>query len=397
MKRIILLAAGFLLPLITIAQEKDFILKVQISNADKNTRVYLAYQISGKKIIDSALQKNEAYIFSGKVDRPLNATLILDNEGLGIKALIQKTKQGGNINALKFYIYPGIINLKTDKLIKKPVFIKSPINTDYLRLQTILKTIQDRQMYISSRLKAGNYVQSGYEKPSERHLTVSDSLIVHNLLRESDSLKTATRPILKKFISQNPNSYISLVSLEEYAGSFPDLTVIEPMYDRLGSVVKNTVTGKNFYKFLMDRKNLISGTPAPLFTQNDTAGNPVSLSSFKGKYVLLDFWASWCGPCRQDNRELVKIFNDFKDKNFTILGISLDGIDGKKSWLKAIKEDHLNWTQVSDLKHWDNQLVKLYGVGSIPQSFLIDPNGIIIEKGLDTKELRKKLEEILSK
>jgi peroxiredoxin len=397
MKKIILLVAGFLLPLITIAQEKDFILKVQISNADKNTRVYLAYQIYGKKIIDSAVQKNEVYIISGKSDRPLNATLVFDNEGLGIQALIQKTKQGGDINALKFYIYPGIINLKTDKLIKNLVFIKSPMNTDYLRLQTMLKPIQDRQMYISNQLKAGNYVHSGNEKPSEKPLTVSQSLVVHNLVRELDSLKTATRPILKKFISQNPNSYISLVSLEEYAGSFPDLTVIEPMYNHLGSVVKNTITGKTYYKFLMDRKNLIAGTPAPLFTQNDTAGNPVSLSSFRGKYILLDFWASWCGPCRQDNPELVKIFNDFKGKNFTILGISFDEMDGKKSWIKAIKEDQLNWTQVSDLKHWDNQLVKLYGVGAIPQSFLIDPNGIIIAKGLDTKELRKKLEEILSK
>src|SRR4051812_12983883 len=121
MKKIILVVAGFLVPLITIGQEKNFVLKVQISNADKNTRVYLAYQIYGKKIIDSAVQKNRFYIISGKIDRPLNATLVFDNEGLGIQALIQKTKQGGAINPLKFYIYPGIINLKTDKLIKNLV------------------------------------------------------------------------------------------------------------------------------------------------------------------------------------------------------------------------------------------------------------------------------------
>jgi peroxiredoxin len=159
--------------------------------------------------------------------------------------------------------------------------------------------------------------------------------------------------------------------------------------------VKNTRFGKEFYQFLLDRKNLIAGAKAPDFIQKDTAGHPVGFSSFRGKYVLIDFWASWCGPCRADNPNLVKIFNDFKGKNFTILGVSLDKAQGKLAWLKAIKDDGLSWTQVSDLKHWDNEVAKLYGVSSVPQSFLIGPDGVIIAKGLTSGELRKKLEEIL--
>jgi len=333
MKKIVLLFSGFLLSFITIAQEKDFTLNVQISNAKKNTRIYLVYQNNGKKIIDSAVHRKQAYVITGKINYPLNATLVLDNEGLGVQTVIQKMKQGEDIISLRFYIYPGVINLKTDKLVKNPLFINSAINTDYLRLQSILKPIRDRQMYISNQIKAGDYIQNGNEKP-RKPVTAGDSVKMVRMGRELDSLKKATKPLLEKFITQNPNSYISLVSLEEYAGSFPDLSVIEPMYNRLGYGVKNTITGKAYSKFLSDRKNLVVGTQAPLFSQNDTAGNPVSLISFRGKYVLLDFWASWCAPCRQDNPALVKIFNDFKDKNFSILGISLDEIDGKKLGLK---------------------------------------------------------------
>jgi len=133
------------------------------------------------------------------------------------------------------------------------------------------------------------------------------------------------------------------------------------------------------------------GSKAPEFTMNNTEGKPVSLSSFKGKYVLLDFWASWCGPCRGENPNVVKAYNTYKDKGFTVLGVSLDGGGQKNAWLEAIKKDGLTWTEVSDLQGWKNDAAKLYNIIAIPQNFLISPDGTIIAKNLRGEELQKKL------
>jgi peroxiredoxin len=136
---------------------------------------------------------------------------------------------------------------------------------------------------------------------------------------------------------------------------------------------------------------------APDFTQADVNGVPVKLSSFRGKYVLIDFWASWCGPCREENPNVVRVFNKYKEKNFTVLGVSLDKQSGRADWLAAIKSDGLNWTQVSDLKFWNNAAAALYYVSSIPANFLIDPNGKIIAKDLRGDDLDAKLKEVLGK
>jgi len=146
---------------------------------------------------------------------------------------------------------------------------------------------------------------------------------------------------------------------------------------------------------LADLKKNQRSQQAPDFTMPDTTGNPVSLSSFKGKYVLVDFWASWCGPCRAENPNVVKAYNKFKDKNFTILGVSLD--KNKNAWLEAIKSDGLTWNHVSDLKYWDNAAAALYGVQSIPYNVLIDPNGKIIAEELRGSDLEETLKKVLNK
>jgi peroxiredoxin len=135
------------------------------------------------------------------------------------------------------------------------------------------------------------------------------------------------------------------------------------------------------------------GQPALDFTQNDTTGNAVALSDLRGQYVLIDFWASWCGPCRAENPNVVKLYNELHDKGFEIIGVSFD--TKRKNWLEAIKTDSLTWYHVSDLNGWNNEVGKMYAVRAIPHTILLDKEGIIIAKNLRGDDLRKKLEELL--
>ncbi|MNZ53057.1 Thiol-disulfide oxidoreductase ResA [compost metagenome] len=161
--------------------------------------------------------------------------------------------------------------------------------------------------------------------------------------------------------------------------------------------LKQTSLGKEFRRQI-DRMSAVQiGKIAPDFSARDTSGNLVSLNSLKGKYLLLDFWASWCGPCRNENPYVVKAYQKFKAKNFEILGISLDDETTKEKWLKAIQEDQLTWLQVSDLKGWQSEVAELYHVRGIPQNFLLDPTGLIIATNLRGEELLKTLEDILGK
>jgi thiol-disulfide isomerase/thioredoxin len=147
-------------------------------------------------------------------------------------------------------------------------------------------------------------------------------------------------------------------------------------------------------KIVLDNKIGSIGSDAVNFEQADTSGAMVSLASFKGKYVLVDFWASWCGPCRMENPNLVRSFTQYKNKNFTVLGVSLDR--AKDAWIQAIYKDGLTWTHVSDLKFWNNEVAKMYRISSIPQNFLIDPAGKIIAKNLRGEDLNLKLAEIFN-
>ncbi|HKC34640.1 MAG TPA: TlpA disulfide reductase family protein, partial [Chitinophagaceae bacterium] len=201
--------------------------------------------------------------------------------------------------------------------------------------------------------------------------------------------------IVRDFIKEHPNSIVSAYAITRHFLGIPDLASLEAQYNSLTEKVQQTTFGKQINEKIGKERLTAIGKYAPEFTQNDTLGNPVSLSSFKGQYVLLDFWASWCVPCRAENPNVVKAFNSYKDKNFTVLSVSLDRPEKKQAWLDAIHKDELTWTHVSDLEFWDNRVAKQYGISAIPQNLLLDPAGKIIAKNIRGEDLQEKLEELI--
>jgi peroxiredoxin len=196
----------------------------------------------------------------------------------------------------------------------------------------------------------------------------------------------------KEFVQANPEAAVSawLVRSKFFYG---EDDVLATMYGHLKGDALASTFAKDLKKKIDINAKTGVGQIAMEFTQNDVNEKPVSLSSLRGKFVLVDFWASWCGPCRQENPNVVKAYNQFKDKGFTVLGISLD--QKKEPWLKAIEKDQLTWTHVSDLKYWQNEVAVQYGINSIPASLLLDPNGKIVGKNLRGEALTKKLAELM--
>lgn len=211
--------------------------------------------------------------------------------------------------------------------------------------------------------------------------------------QEFQTIRTQKWVIANKYIDEHPESAFSL-SLVTDRAIMGDYNDIQKTYDMLGKGVKNTPEGKRLTEHLALMKRSAIGTQMVNFTQNDAEGRPVSFAAFKGKYVFIDFWASWCGPCRQENPNVLKAYNKYKDKNFTVLGISLD--DDVEKWKKAIEEDGLPWTQLSDLKGSKNEVAQYFGIKAIPSTLLVGPQGKIIAKDLRGEMLNKKLEEIFN-
>jgi peroxiredoxin len=379
MKKILMLA-GIVMPGFIVAQTASNKIIVQLPKLSKNAHAYLTTNFGwdNQQVLDSAICSNGAFELKAGTANITKAAIVVNHTGAGIP-IAEKFA-----DVLVVYLNGTTFTVKGIDSVHKATVTGSPLNEEYKRYHKIVLADAEKTSHALDAV----YVQAPEQQKKDPRFVDSLMRSITKTWAKRDSLKYA-------FIKKYPQSYFSLEALIELSGKDIDVLKIEPIFKKLSGSLRNSAAGLAFAKRLYDQGLTSIGAVAPDFEQPDAQGNKVKLSDFKGRYVLLDFWASWCGPCRAENPEVVKAFNAYKDKSFTVLGVSLDKEDKRDAWQQAIAKDGLVWTQVADLKGWDNSAAILYDVHAIPQNYLIDPAGKIVAKNLRGEALHAKLKELL--
>jgi peroxiredoxin len=336
-------------------QAQGFSINGELTNVKEGADAVVLDGMSNKELNKSKVNAGK-FSLSGKVDNP--TILVLTLEGITQKIVLfmgnDNVVMKGDANNIAAIQYSGSASQNT-----------------YQKYMTTLTP------------KIESYFKSMTALNAEKDAAKKDAINKTATEQTNDAVAT-----FKGLLDANKNSVVSTFFLFQFANIFPAIKEnIGTYFDLLGSEAKVGPFAGAIQQTIQSGSLGKIGSVLPDFTQNDVNGKGVSLNSFRGKYVLVDFWASWCGPCRGENPNVVKVYNAYKNKNFTVLGVSLD--QDKNKWLEAIKKDNLTWTHVSDLKYWNNEVAVKFGIQSIPANFLIDPNGVVIARDVRGEDLER--------
>ncbi|RZL69465.1 MAG: AhpC/TSA family protein [Pedobacter sp.] len=364
MKKFLLLTIC-LLPLSLFAQS-SFTIRGFGKGFKDGDKIFLSYRQNGQIVDDSTLVNKATFEFKASVNTIVRGYLSRNNNPRYAEELF---------DSFSIYIEAGEIMLNSADTLSNSIISGTPSNNDYAELLKVLDPI-DKQI----------------KKLNDINKELKDTALLNLNKTKLEAAYYDTFPIQFNFIAKHPDSYVSLLTLGSMARSSKFLPQVEQSFTKLSTVLKERPEGKEITRRIIEGRKISIGMPAKDFIQNDINVKPIKLSSYKGRYVLVDFWASWCAPCRAENPNILNLYKQYNSKNFTVLSVSID-VD-KTKWLNAIKQDKLPWMQVSDLKK-ENEAAKLYGVTTIPSNVLIDPDGKIIAKDIKGKDLRDMLASLL--